>query len=415
MARLLLLIPSTSYRVSDFVAAAHRLGVDVTVGSNERQVLEGLSGGGTVTLDFSNTEIAVSEIVEFHQAFPLTAVVAVDDVTGIIAALASRELDLLHNDPAAIKATGNKLLLRESLIQSDLPSPKHKRIEIDAEPSVMAAKVDYPCVLKPLNLSASQGVIRANNSDEFVIAFERIKRLLTDMAERTQKEILPEILIEDYIEGEEVALEGLMVNGKLTVLALFDKPDPLEGPYFEETIYVTPSRKTDEVQASIKNMAEQAANSIGLREGPLHVELRVRPSTRATNEAGPWVIEMAARSIGGLCSRSLQFGDGLTLEDIILRHAMGEPVLPDRESNASGVMMIPIPKAGKLTRTNGTLEAQSIPGITDLTISIATGTEVVPLPDGNKYLGFIFAKAETPEAVESALRQAHAKLSFEIT
>ena len=415
MARLLLLIPSTSYRVSDFVLAAHRLGVDVTVGSNEQQVLASISEGGTIELSFSDPKQAVSEIEKFHADFPLIAIVAVDDVTGIIAAEASKVLGFPYNDPAAVRATGNKLLLRETLSKADLASPKHNRIALDADPQSTAQKIDYPCVLKPLNLSASQGVIRANNEAEFVTAFERIKALLIDIEEKAHQKILPEILIEDYIDGDEVALEGLMVNGKLTLLAIFDKPDPLDGPFFEETIYVTPSRKSEETQASIRNMAEQAANAIGLTEGPIHVELRVKPNTCLTNEAGPWVIEMAARSIGGLCSRSLQFGDGLTLEDIILRHAIGQPVLPDREARASGVMMIPIPKAGILERIDGALDAQAVTGITDFTISIANGQPVIPLPEGNKYLGFIFAKAETPEEVEEALRGAHAKLEIIIT
>ncbi|MDP7601051.1 MAG: ATP-grasp domain-containing protein, partial [Rhodospirillales bacterium] len=277
------------------------------------------------------------------------------------------------------------------------------------DPKIAAEQVDYPCVLKPLNLSASRGVIRANDKAEFCTAFDRIKKLLQSPA-TTQIEIL----IEDYIEGEEVALEGLMVNGKLTVLALFDKPDPLEGPYFEETIYITPSRLPADIQNSIKNLTEQSANAIGLKEGPIHAELRTRPDARNSNEAGSWLIEMAARSIGGLCSRSLSFGDQLTLEDIILRHAIGEPVFPDRESSASGVMMIPIPNAGVLKRVDGTLVAQAVPGITEITISIALGQEVLPLPEGDKYLGFIFAKAVTPEEVETALRQAHDKLSIEI-
>jgi biotin carboxylase len=412
MPRLLLLIPSTSYRVSDFVTAAHRLGVDVTIGSNERQVLEALSDGGSVTIDFSNPDQAVAEIEVFHNNHPLRAVVAVDDVTSVIAAKASEQLGFRHNDPAAVQATGNKLLLREILSHADLASPNFRRIALEDGPTPMAQQTDYPCVLKPLNLSASQGVIRANDPAEFIAAFERIKTLVTDIGEKVPHKQAAEILIEDYIDGEEVALEGLMVEGKLTMLALFDKPDPLEGPYFEETIYVTPSRKSLELQDSIRNMAEQAANAIGLHEGPLHVELRVKPDARGSNEAGPWIIEMAARSIGGLCSRSLQFGDDLTLEDIILRHAMGEPVVPDREEKASGVMMIPIPKAGILERVDGTLDAQAVTGITDLTISIATGQKVVPLPEGNKYLGFIFAKADKPEDVEAALRAAHAKLEI---
>ena len=415
MTRLLLLIPSTSYRVSDFVTAAHRLGIDVTVGSNQRQVLESLNEAGSITIEFSNPDVAVEEIKKFHNSFPIIAIVAVDDETGIIASKASQKLGFKCNSPEAVMATGNKLLLRQALSKADLSLTKYNTLGLDDDPIRIARKIDFPCVLKPLNLAASQGVIRANTRQEFVRAFERIKLLLLNIEKNTQKVILPKILIEDYIEGEEVALEGLMIDGKLTVLALFDKPDPLEGPYFEETIYITPSQKPLETQESIKRMAEQAASAIGLVEGPVHIELRVQPSGQSNNKTGPWVIDMAARSIGGLCSRSLQFDEDLTLEDIILRHAINEPIEVNREAKASGVMMIPIPKAGTLERIDGTLEAQAVNGITNITISMTIGEKLIPLPDGNKYLGFIFAKADQPEDVETALRSAHSKLSFRIS
>ncbi len=415
MTRLLLLIPSTSYRVSDFVTAAHRLGIDVTVGSNQRQVLEPLNEAGSITIEFSNPDVAVEEIKKFHNSFPIIAIVAVDDETGTIASKASQKLGFKCNSPEAVMATGNKLLLRQALSKADLSLTKYNTLGLDDDPIRIARKIDFPCVLKPLNLAASQGVIRANTRQDFVRAFERIKLLLLNIEKNTQKVILPKILIEDYIEGEEVALEGLMIDGKLTVLALFDKPDPLEGPYFEETIYITPSQKPLETQESIKRMAEQAASAIGLVEGPVHIELRVQPSGQSNNKTGPWVIDMAARSIGGLCSRSLQFDEDLTLEDIILRHAINEPIEVNREAKASGVMMIPIPKAGTLERIDGTLEAQAVNGITNITISMTIGEKLIPLPDGNKYLGFIFAKADQPEDVETALRSAHSKLSFRIS
>ena len=415
MARLLLLVPSTSYRVSDFVTAAHRLGIDVTVGSNERQVLESLNEAGSITIEFSNPDVAVEEIKKFHNSFPIMAIVAVDDETGFIASKASQILGFKYNSPEAIMATGNKLLLRQALSKADLSLTKYNTLGLNDDPLQIARRIDFPCVLKPLNLAASQGVIRANTRQEFVRAFERIKLLLLDIEKNTQKEILPKILIEDYIEGEEVALEGLMIDGKLTVLALFDKPDPLEGPYFEETIYITPSQKPLETQESIKRMAEQAASAIGLVEGPVHIELRVQSSGQSNNKTGPWVIDMAARSIGGLCSRSLQFDEDLTLEDIILRHAMNKPIEVNREAKASGVMMIPIPKAGTLERIDGTLEAQAVNGITNISISMTIGEKLIPLPDGNKYLGFIFAKANQPKDVETALRSAHSKLSFRIS
>ncbi len=414
MARLLLLIPSTSYRVRDFIRAAHRLGIDITVGSNERQVLESISEGQTVTINFSDIKIATRDIIAFHKNFPVTSIIAVDDTTGIIAAKASEALGLMHNSPETVQTAGNKLLLRKKLSEIDVPSPKFKRLALSDNPNLIAHEIDYPCVLKPLNLSASQGVIRANDTKEFLTAFNRIKTLLLSMLESHQKNVLPEIIIEDFVEGEEVAVEGLMVDGKLTVLTMFDKPDPLEGPYFEETIYITPSRKPAKVIQSIKNLIEQAANSIGLVHGPIHAEIRVQPSGQNTNNTGPWIIEIAARSIGGLCSRSLRFDDKLTLEDIIIRHALGEPVLPEREKQASGVMMIPIPRAGTLKRIDGMLEAQAINGVTEITITIPVGGEVIPLPEGNKYLGFIFAKSTTPEKTEKVLRTAHSKLNFSI-
>ena len=414
MPRILLLIPSTSYRVSDFIIAAHRLSVQVTVGSNERQVLESFNEGGSVTIDFSDINIAVEGILKFNNSFPVIAIIALDDSTGIIAAKASQKLGLKYNTPEAVMATGNKLLLRQALSKADLSTIKYNTIGLNDDPELIVPAINFPCVLKPFNLAASQGVIRANTQQEFASAFDRIKLLLLDLEKKTQKTIIPKILIEDYIEGEEVALEGIMINGKLNVIALFDKPDPLEGPYFEETIYITPSKKPREIQISIENMAEQAARAIGLTEGPVHIELRLQPGGQSNNQAGPWVIDMAARSIGGLCSRSLQFNEDLTLEDIILRHAINEPIEATLQPKASGVMMIPIPKAGTLEQINGMLPAQAVPGITDITISMRIGEQLVPIPDGNKYLGFIFAKANKPEDVEVALRSAHSKLNFEI-
>ena len=411
MSRLLLLIPSTSYRVSDFLAAAERVGVEVTVGSDEKQVLEEFSQGGTTTIDFKNIDVGTDQIIAFNRHYTVAAIIAVDEVTGVLAAKASDRLGLPHNDWTAIATTGNKLDMREKLAVAGLPSPKFQFFSIDDNPEKISHRIDYPCVLKPLNLSASRGVIRSNNSSEFVSAFNRIQRLLAGIS-KTASDV---VLVEDYIEGEEVALEGLLENGRLTTLALFDKPDPLEGPYFEETLYVTPSRHDTQTQESIRAMTEQAAAAIGLTEGPIHAELRVLDTDRFANEKGPWIVELAARSIGGLCSRSLSFGEGLSLEEIILRHALSMPILnKERENIASGVMMIPIPAAGVVRKVTGLNEARGVDGILDITIGIPMGREVTPIPEGDQYLGFIFAKAETPESVEKALREAHKLIAFTI-
>jgi biotin carboxylase len=264
----------------------------------------------------------------------------------------------------------------------------------------------YPCVVKPLMLSASRGVIRADDEGQFVGAVRRLEAILRTPDAAALGDIARQVLVEAFIPGREVALEGLLVRGELHVLALFDKPDPLDGPFFEETIYVTPSRLPAPVQAEIASCTARAARALGLQDGPVHAELRV-------NRRGPSVIEVAARSIGGLCSRTLRFGTGLSLEELILRHAlgMGIPSL-ERERQAAGVMMIPIPRAGVLKEVRGQAEARSVPGIEEIAITAHAGEDLVPLPEGARYLGFIFARAESPERVEAALREAHRRLEF---
>jgi len=252
-------------------------------------------------------------------------------------------------------------------------------------------------------------VIRANTVDQFIAAFRRIAAVLRRDDVAVSGDAAAFLLAEQYIPGLEVALEGLLEAGALRTLALFDKPDPLEGPFFEETIYVTPSRLPDGVQRRIEAAAANACAALGLSEGPVHAELRV-------NDDGPWVIEVAARSIGGLCSRTLRFGTGMSLEELILRHALGWPIDSlVRERRPAGVMMIPIPRAGRLGAVHGRERAAGVDGIEDVAITAHTGQELVPLPEGWQYLGFLFARADTPDAVEKALREAHGHLRFEIS
>jgi biotin carboxylase len=259
--------------------------------------------------------------------------------------------------------------------------------------------------LKPVNRSASQGVIRANNPPEFIAAYQRIASLVSG----------EDIIVEDFLPGQEVALEGILTDGELKTLAIFDKPEPLDGPYFEETIYVTPSQHPIIIQDRLHQVVQQAANALGLTEGPVHAELRIRDQESTVNEQGPWLIELAARSIGGLCSRSLMFEDGRSLEELIISHALKEPIgCVNREKLASGVMMIPIPKAGILKSVEGDIDARALKHVKDLQISIKIGQKLTPLPEGKQYLGFIFAKAESPLEVQASLREAHSRLRFKI-
>ena len=404
--RLLLLVPTTSYRIGDFLDAAERLGIDVAVGSDQRQVLEQYSGGRTVTVDFKDLERGVAQVAAYCGDYPLAAIIGVDDETTLIAAKASQALGLLCNTPDSVEATANKHRFRSRLANSGLPAPRFTLLPVSDDPARAARESFYPAVLKPPALSASRGVIRVDDPAQFAAAFRRISTILENAD--ISGEAVRHILVEEYVPGAEVALEGLLDKGALTVLALFDKPDPLEGPYFEETIYVTPSRLTAHVQDAIAATVSHAVATLGLREGPIHAELRI-------NDDGVWLIEVAARSIGGLCSRALRFSAGGRLEDLILRHALGLPIpAADPDRLATGVMMIPIPSAGTLRGVAGIEAAHAVAGIEDVTISIPLGETLVPVPEGNRYLGFIFAAGDMPEAVEAALREAHRRLEFTI-
>jgi biotin carboxylase len=324
-------------------------------------------------------------------------VAAVGDGPAEAAAVAAEMFGVPFHPPAAARACRDKFLARQLYEAAGMRTPWFFRAPLDGDGAALAARAQYPCVLKPLGLSASRGVIRANRRHEFETAFRRIGKI----GERF-------LQVEGYISGSEFAVEGIVTDGRFQALAIFDKPDPLEGPFFEETIYVTPSREPAEVQRELLDTTAQAARSLGFRHGPVHAELRHNPQ-------GAWMLEMHARPIGGLCARTLRFAGRMTLEELILRHAIGEDVSPARLADAaSGVMMIPIPKGGIYQRVEGVEHAKAVTGIEEVIITATEGQRLVPLPEGASYLGFIFARAASPAAVEAALRQAHSELSFQI-
>jgi biotin carboxylase len=396
-----------TYRAPDFVEAARRLDVEIVKVVDAPQALA-QTKPHLLAVDFKDTAGAVAAIVDFARERAVDAILAVDDSGALLAARACQALGLPHNDPAAAEAARDKYRMRSLMAEAGVPVPRFRRFDTGDDPWAIAAiaeAVSYPCVVKPLRLSGSRGVIRADDPQEMVDALRRLETILQDAdADPDPKPFL----VEAYIPGEEVALEGMLDGGELHVLALFDKPDPLEGPFFEETIYVTPSRLPQAAQEAVVRATADAAEALGLRRGPIHAELRL-------NEEGPWLLEVAGRSIGGLCSRTLQFGVNTSLETLILRQALGLDVAGfEREQQARGVMMIPIPEQGLLKGYEGLDEAQAVPHVTDVEITARLNHTLKPLPEGDSYLGFIFARAETPGQVEAALREAHSKLQFEI-
>ena len=383
--------------------------MDVTVGSNHRQALADLAPGATLTLGFRDVPRSCATIVRFAADYPLAAIVAAEDDFTPLAAAASEALGLTHHPSDAVRYARNKALMRERLSEAGFSSPWFHAAQLEDDPVAVAPGIEFPCVLKPLALSASRGVIRADTPEQFVRAWHRIRAILegSEVAGRIGR-IAAEILIEEYLPGSEVAVEGIVSASELLTLAVLDKPEPLDGPFFEETILMTPSRFPERIQQDIVSLVSQCASHLGLSDGPIHAELRVHGDRIS-------LLEIAPRSIGGRCSAMLRFDPDSTLEQLILRHSLGMPVHGFvREVGAAGVMMLPIPAAGVLLGVGGLEAALEVPGIEGLEITIPLGHTVVPLPEGNRYLGFLFARAETPDRVEAALRAAHSRLDVRI-
>jgi len=413
--RLLLFTAKLGYQTRSFEEAALKLGVQLVYITDRCHQLENPWGDRAIAVHFENPEVAAYTVLESVRGQNVDGILALGDRPAVAAAYAARGLEISYNHPAAVEACRNKLRMREVFRDAGLRVPWFRNFPIHPTPEPSLLGISYPAVLKPLSLSASQGVVRANNRQEFLAAAAQIRRLLQSPELRASREPnLGQILVEGYIPGREVAVEGLVSDGTLRVLAIFDKPDPLEGPYFEETIYITPSRLPDAVQHAIERCAGDAARALGISQGPIHAEFRI-------HEDGVWPLELAPRPIGGLCARALRFSldseKGLIgLEELLMRHALGLPGTDSpREPHASGAMMIPVPKSGILEAVNGAEAARAVLGITGLLITARLHDYIAAWPEGSSYLGFLFARGNNPEEVERAIREAHEKLAFKIT
>jgi biotin carboxylase len=408
--RILLLAATTGYQVRVFADAAQRLGLEVVLATDRCHQLDDPWGDEAIAVRFEHPEQSTKVLERVGRARHFDGIVAVGDRPTYLAAVAAERLGIPYSPPAAVAACRDKYLTRQCFQVAGLGLPGFFRVGLEEDPGQAARRAPYPCVLKPLGLSGSRGVIRADNVEGFVGAFERIKALLESREIRRLGEEQNRYLqVESFIEGREFALEGMLTDGRLQVLALFDKPDPLNGPFFEETIYVTPSRESAGLQHRLIQTTRQGIRALGLIRGPVHAELRV-------NRHGIWILEVAARPIGGLCARALRFDHGMPLEELILRHAVGEDISPSRLTDpSSGVMMIPIPEEGIYEDVEGVERANSVPAIEEVVITAKQGQKLVPLPEGSSYLGFIFARGNQPDEVEAALRRAHRELEFRIS
>ncbi len=422
--KVLLLATTTGYQIRSFGEAARKLGVELVFASDRCDHLDDPWWDHAIPIRFHDEERSVAAIVAAFPDAPPAGILAVGDRPTLLAARAAAAFGLPGNPPEAAAASRNKLASRRAFKAAGLPTPSFQPVPVDRDAYELSNHVSYPAVVKPLALSGSRGVMRVDDAAEFVSAFDRLRRLLDSRDVQMERDTAHQVvMIESFIRGAEFAVEGLLEQGELRTLAIFDKPDPLDGPFFEETIYLTPSRAPQETQARIVDAVRTAITALGLRHCPVHAECRVEmsPQSRSADPVDPpvYVLEVAARPIGGLCSKALRFqapdGSIASLEEVLLRHALGEDVSAfARERQASGVMMIPIPRRGIYRRVDGVDEASAVSGVESVQITAKPDTMLVPLPEGKSYLGFIFARGEDADAVDRALRAAHACLQFEI-
>ncbi len=406
MKRILFFTATTGYQARAFEDAAQALGVELVYATDHCHRLGDLWRDGAVPVKFHDPALSIRRVREAAQGRAFDGIVAVGDRPARLAAHVAADLGLAFHPPAGTEVAASKVLTRGRLLAADLPVPWFVSLPLDAPLDEFAARVRFPCVVKPLALSASRGVMRADTPEAFVAALGRLRRILESPDVRGQHDPAhAEVLVEGFVPGLEYALEGVMERGALRVLAVFAKPFPLDGPYFEETVYVTPPGLNAVTERALAETIAEAALAIGLHHGPIHAECRV-------NERGVFVLEVAARPIGGLCARSLRFlardGQPQSLEQLLLRHACGEPLEGyRREPLASAVMMMPVPARGYYRRTEGLEQACAVPGIDEVVMTATPGQLLEPWPEGHSYPGFIFARGAVPEEAVRAVAEAH--------
>ncbi|MFP5331694.1 MAG: ATP-grasp domain-containing protein [Acidimicrobiia bacterium] len=395
MPRALVVVPNDSYRAADFVAAADALGVELAIASEERPPLR--PDDRFVEIDCTDPEASAQAIADLAVRTPVDAVIAADDLGVEIAARAASLLGLRANEPGAAAATLDKAEMRRRLAGGEVPQPSYRLITPDDDLAGVVASFGGPVVIKPPMLSAGRGVLRVDRPQEAPGVADRIRTIVANHGADPNRPLL----VERYVDGPEVSVEAMLWNGEVEVLAVFDKPLPMQGPAFEETIFVTPSRLDPTTLVELERVVTAAVRALGLGEGPIHAELRLE-------ENRPVVIELAGRTIGGLCGRALRFGLlGAPLETLVLRHALGmRKESLRREHSASGVLMIPIPRSGVLRSVDGVETVRGLDHVTSVEITAPIGAVVAPPPEGDRYLGFVFARADDPGTVEATLRQA---------
>ena len=405
----MVLVPTTTYRASDYLAAAEQACVELVVGSERQQSLEPLVPGGTCVVPWDDPAKAVSAVQEFHRTRPLSGIVGADDETTEAAAAVAEAFGWRSAGMRAVGLSRDKALFREALEEGCLETPPFRVLSLKEELSAqLSGWTDWPAVLKPRNLAASRGVMRVNSVTELKSALQTLSALLSDREKVPGKRVIRDsALLEGYLYGEEYSFDGIWVDGVLQTLAWFDKPHPMRGPTFAETLFVTPSEAGETRLQAMLQEVEAACREIGLTAGPLHAELRYTAE-------GPALLELAPRTIGGLCARVLRFAAGLSLEALVLRYAAGLPLdfTPQTAGQAGAVHMIPVLREGEFVEMKGMESACTVIGVEGVELTVHPGDRLIPLPEGNRYIGFVYARAKTPAEATAAVTKALSKMTL---
>lgn len=407
MKNILLLVPTETYRAEAFITGAAALGVSLTIASERRQAMAASMGRRTLVVSMQNPEVGLKQIEQAADNMQFDAIISVDDGGLATAALASKKLGLKYISTNSAQMSNNKIAMRKRLEQTEISKPWFLVHKPTNKISITTGAIpSFPIIVKPASLSGSIGVMRIDAPEDVESALALCESIQMDHGCGGDTQTL----IEQYISGVECAVEAMVFNDQLKILAIFDKPRPLEGPYFAETIYVAPSERDREIQNKLQSTLEEARKALEIKTGPIHAEFRI------TSDREVYLIELAARSIGGMCSNAIPLSGGRSLEELIIAEALGMEI-PEFaiENQASGVFMMPVPAKGVLRSISGVEEAKSTRWITNVTLSMMINSEVSPIPYDARYVGFIFAKAPTSRAVVEALEEAFKKIEIEIS
>ena len=381
MKKLLLVIPENSYKSNDFVTSAEKLDLDFLVITDSQQVFGQFSD--TVIIHGFDEELE-NDVKEKLQ--DVTHILPVDHSALKFSAYLVDLLKAKGNNTKSINTAMNKFESRNifnSISEIKIQNAIVNKIE-DIE---IFINENGTSVLKPIYGTASKSVIKVESFQENKAEVEKLMQDCSDQ----------DLIIEEFVDGSEYALEGNLINSELNKIVIFDKPINYKEPYFEESIYIAPTEIPDKTQKEIVNLIGKACKKLGLENGPVHVEFKI-------HNKEIFIIEINPRMIGGLCSRCLSFGLFKTsLEEIALHAFLNNELKSiDLLSNFVGVLMIPTPISGKFISINKN-ELESIPNVSGVEITVSENSNLLEPPFGDKYLGFVFSQGDSKEKVMESL------------